>query len=158
MNWSNAFISTKLTSLRKMMGWGWVFCRKSASKYGLQADSMIWCALNVWPEQARVTSVRASLCRRLLRTSARFVGWLFHRRQNCWSRSSPILCRSFSYRRSTTKIHALLALTNQKQAHYLISPFNFYYLMTLEDDHKLELIFAARVYVFLRLFLKVFHK
>lgn len=41
--------------------------------------------MTVSPSQARVTSQRASLWRRFANTSVRFVGWLFQRRQNCWS-------------------------------------------------------------------------
>lgn len=41
--------------------------------------------LTVSPSQANVTSQRASLCNKEVRTPVRFVGWLFQRKQNCWS-------------------------------------------------------------------------
>lgn len=41
--------------------------------------------LTVSPSQARVTSHKASLCSRLASTSVRLFGWLFQRKQNCWS-------------------------------------------------------------------------
>lgn len=55
------------------------------SKYGLHAESIVWCALKVSPTHARVTSQSASLASKELRTSVRLAGWLFHRRQYCWS-------------------------------------------------------------------------
>lgn len=41
--------------------------------------------LTVSPSQASVTSQSASLCSRLASTSVRLLGWLFQRKQNCWS-------------------------------------------------------------------------
>lgn len=41
--------------------------------------------LTVSPSQASVTSQSASRCNRLASTSVRLFGWLFQRKQNCWS-------------------------------------------------------------------------
>lgn len=41
--------------------------------------------LTVFPSHANVTSHKASRCSNEVKTPVKLVGWLFQRRQNCWS-------------------------------------------------------------------------
>lgn len=134
-----------------MIGCLLVFSSKIVCKYGLQAASIILCALISLPSQASVQSTNAWLSNICLNTLTMVPVCSFQRRQNCWSAMLKIgvffSLGVFKCRFSCYNVNDLLSLIN-----WLINWFDWFVNESVRWLVPIRMVILPWVYVMRRCF------